>query len=66
MALSDHGEGERRDLKGHRIGLAHFAYVAGNLDAVVIGELWSKQPWENKTAGYVGWTCRSFGRLLIR
>lgn len=54
MALSDHGKGKSRDLKGHRVGLAHFAYVADNLDAAVTGELWSKQPWVNKTAGYVG------------
>lgn len=66
MALSDHGEGESRDLKGHRVGLAPFAHVADNLDAFVSGELWSKQPWANKRAGYVGWACRSFGRLLIR
>ncbi|MBS3669232.1 VOC family protein [Vreelandella boliviensis] len=35
LALSDHGEGENRDLEGHSIGLAHFAYVTDNLDAVV-------------------------------
>ncbi|WP_283247384.1 hypothetical protein [Vreelandella boliviensis] len=44
MALSDHGEGKSRDLKGHRVGLAHVADVADNLDAVVTGELWLKQP----------------------
>ena len=35
LALSDHGEGANRDLKGHSVGLAHFAYVTDNLDAVV-------------------------------
>jgi hypothetical protein len=66
MALSDHGEGKSRDLKGHRVGLAHVADVADNLDAVVTGELWSKQLWANKTAEYVGWAYHSFGRLFIR
>jgi len=35
IALSDHGEGENRDLDGHQVGLAHFAYVTNNLDAVI-------------------------------
>lgn len=35
LALSDHGEGENRDLSGHQVGLAHFAYVTNNLDAVI-------------------------------
>lgn len=35
IAMSDHGEGENRDLAGHQLGLAHFAYVTQNLDAVV-------------------------------
>ena len=35
LALSDHGEGESRSLEGHSVGLAHFAYVTDNLDAVV-------------------------------
>ena len=35
LALSDHGEGNNRDLDGHQVGLAHFAYVTDNLDAVI-------------------------------
>lgn len=35
LALSDHGEGENRDLKGHQVGLAHFCYVTNNLDAMI-------------------------------
>jgi catechol 2,3-dioxygenase-like lactoylglutathione lyase family enzyme len=35
IALSDHGEGENRELAGHSVGLAHFAYVTNNLDAVI-------------------------------
>lgn len=35
IALSDHGEGENRDLVGHQVGLAHFAYVTNNIDAVI-------------------------------
>jgi|TARA_R110001592_G_scaffold134227_3_gene349882 catechol-2,3-dioxygenase len=35
LALSDNGEGANPDLKGHSVGLAHFAYVTDNLDAVV-------------------------------
>ena len=35
IALSDHGEGENRDLAGHSVGFAHFAYVTNNLDAVI-------------------------------
>lgn len=34
IALSDHGEGENRDLAGHSVGLAHFAFVTNNIDAV--------------------------------
>jgi catechol 2,3-dioxygenase-like lactoylglutathione lyase family enzyme len=34
LALSDHGEGENRDLTGHSMGLAHFAFVTSNLDAI--------------------------------
>lgn len=34
LALSDNGEGENRDLSGHQIGLAHFAYVTNNIEAV--------------------------------
>lgn len=35
IALSDHGEGDNRDLSGHQVGLAHFAYVTHNLVAVI-------------------------------
>ncbi len=35
LAISDNGEGENRDLTGHQVGLAHFAYVTNNLDTVI-------------------------------
>ncbi len=35
IALSDNGEGDNRDLEGHQVGLAHFAYVIDNLDAMI-------------------------------
>ena len=35
LALSDHGEGENRELAGHSVGFAHFAYVTNNLNAVI-------------------------------
>ncbi|EOK5709638.1 VOC family protein [Vibrio parahaemolyticus] len=35
IAMSDHGEGENRDLGGHQVGLAHFAYVTNNVDAII-------------------------------
>ena len=35
LALSDHGEGNNRELAGHSVGFAHFAYVTNSLDAVV-------------------------------
>jgi catechol 2,3-dioxygenase-like lactoylglutathione lyase family enzyme len=35
IAMSDYGEGENRNLKGHQIGLAHFAFVTSNLDAMI-------------------------------
>ncbi len=35
IALSDNGEGENRNLEGHQVGLAHFAYVTNNLDAMI-------------------------------
>lgn len=34
LALSDHGEGENRDLEGHQVGLAHFAFVINNIEAM--------------------------------
>ncbi|MAD77510.1 MAG: glyoxalase [Rheinheimera sp.] len=35
LALSDHGEGNNRELAGHSVGFAHFAYVTTNLDGVI-------------------------------
>ena len=35
LALADNGEGEGRDLAGHTPGLAHFAFVTGNIDAMI-------------------------------
>ncbi|MCG9598000.1 VOC family protein [Vibrio sp. Isolate25] len=35
IAMSDHGEGTNRDLQGHQVGLAHFAYVTNNIDEVI-------------------------------
>lgn len=34
-ALSDNGEDENRDLAGHQVGLAHFAYVTNDINAVI-------------------------------
>lgn len=36
LAFSDNGEGNNRDLDGHQTGLAHFAYVTNNLEALII------------------------------
>jgi len=35
IAMNDHGEGQNRELSGHQVGLAHFAYVTSNLTAVI-------------------------------
>ena len=35
LVFSDNGEGDNRDLTGHQVGLAHFAFVTHNLDALV-------------------------------
>jgi catechol 2,3-dioxygenase-like lactoylglutathione lyase family enzyme len=35
IAMSDHGEGENRDLSGHQVGLAHFAFVTNNIEAMI-------------------------------
>jgi predicted enzyme related to lactoylglutathione lyase len=35
FALNEFGEGENRDLTGHNVGLAHFAFVTDNIDAVI-------------------------------
>ncbi|MCG7544805.1 VOC family protein [Pseudoalteromonas sp. MM17-2] len=35
LAFSDNGIGDNRDLSGHQVGLAHFAYVTEDLDGVI-------------------------------
>ncbi len=35
IALNDDGEGKNRDLTGHQIGLAHFAFVTTNIKALI-------------------------------
>jgi len=35
LTFNDNGNGDNRDLAGHRPGLAHFAFVTGNIDAVI-------------------------------
>ena len=35
IVFSDNGEGDNRDLTGHQVGLAHFAYVTNNINAVI-------------------------------
>lgn len=35
LALNEFGEGKNRDLSGHQVGLAHFAFVTQNLDALI-------------------------------
>jgi catechol 2,3-dioxygenase-like lactoylglutathione lyase family enzyme len=35
LAISDFGEGENRDLTGHSMGLAHFAFAVTDLDALI-------------------------------
>ncbi|MGI9276501.1 MAG: VOC family protein [Endozoicomonas sp.] len=35
LAFSDHGTGNNRDLTGTQVGLAHFAFVTNNLDALL-------------------------------
>ncbi|GEM74453.1 VOC family protein [Vibrio sagamiensis] len=35
LAFSDHGEDVNRNLSGHQVGLAHFAYVTNNIDGVI-------------------------------
>lgn len=32
LALNEFGEGDNRDLSGHQVGLAHFAFVTQNID----------------------------------
>ncbi|MBN7795727.1 VOC family protein [Parahaliea mediterranea] len=35
LTLNDNGHGENRDLRDNTLGLAHFAFEVGNLDAAV-------------------------------
>ncbi|MCL1123786.1 VOC family protein [Shewanella surugensis] len=35
LSLNDNGEGENRNLSGHQIGLAHFAFVTHDLQGVI-------------------------------
>ena len=35
LTLNDNGTGANRDLAGHQTGLAHFAFVTDNLEAIV-------------------------------
>lgn len=35
LALNEFGEGPNRKLEGHQVGLAHFAFVVSNIDAVI-------------------------------
>lgn len=35
LTFSDDGIGENRDLTGHQIGLAHFAFVTNNLSEII-------------------------------
>ena len=35
LTFNDDGEGENRNLAGHQTGLAHFAFVTNNLDALI-------------------------------
>lgn len=35
LAFSDNGQGENRNLESHNLGLAHFAFVTTNLDALI-------------------------------
>ncbi len=35
LTFNDNGVGDNRDLAGHQPGLSHFAFVTGNIDALV-------------------------------
>ena len=35
LAFNDDGEADNRDLTGHQVGLAHFAFVTHDLDGVI-------------------------------
>lgn len=36
IAMSDHGEGDNRELAGYQVGFAHFAFMTSNIDAVIL------------------------------
>jgi len=36
LTFNDNGVGDNRDLSGHQTGLAHFAFVTNNLDALIV------------------------------
>ncbi|WP_163830791.1 VOC family protein [Spartinivicinus ruber] len=35
IAFSDHGKGENRNLEGHQVGFAHFAYVTNSIETTI-------------------------------
>ena len=35
LTFNDNGVGENRDLKGHQLGLAHFAFVTNNIKTLI-------------------------------
>lgn len=35
LAMSDNGQGENRNLESHDLGLAHFAFVVEDIDAII-------------------------------
>ncbi len=35
LTFNDNGVGDNRDLEGHQTGLAHFAFVTGDIDALI-------------------------------
>lgn len=35
LTFNDNGDSDNRDLSGHQVGLAHFAFVTNNIDAVI-------------------------------
>lgn len=36
LTFNDDGCGDNRDLTGHQVGLAHFAFVTNNIDGVIL------------------------------
>ncbi len=35
LALNDNGEGNNRDLKGHQVGLAHYAFATNDIKGII-------------------------------